>query len=267
MKNKKNDKKLDRISKILEIITNLGTIGSWFLSIGSAYVLSIQQFPVVFPLINITLDVYFQYSLIICGMLAYIHLLQKFWKSNVEKMELSKTFYDFIFWDLPRFKIPLLLIPIILIVTVSGQITKDSIVLPTISLIIYLVIFFLIASRFFYFYISPERKIDNRRSQWINDEEWIYKWSKRIDEKIIPFGYCCETDLKEFGYTGSHQADAEIRTAMACYFHRYEFSKNIVFILSTNLSHTHPLHSYVDAWILLRKDLMDWEPKDAENVS
>lgn len=43
MKKKVSDKKLNRFSTIIEIITNLGTIASWILGVGSAYVLNIQK--------------------------------------------------------------------------------------------------------------------------------------------------------------------------------------------------------------------------------
>jgi len=59
-----SDKKLGRLSTILEIITNLGTIGSWVLGVGSAYVLNIQKTPVVVPGINFTLDWGFQYCIV-----------------------------------------------------------------------------------------------------------------------------------------------------------------------------------------------------------
>jgi len=255
MKNKNSDKKLDRLSKFLDIITNLGTIGSWFLGIGSAYVLNIQKFPVVLPGINITLDVYFQFSLIICGILAYVHFLQNFWKRNVGKMELSETFYDFVFWDIPRFKLPLLLIPLILISAVSGQITQNSVFLPTISILMYLIIFIIIVSRFAY-YLSPQRKIEDRMSRRLDDQEWIDRWTKRIDEKISLNGYAYETDLQDAGYAKNHEADIEIRMAMANYFHQNEFSKNILFVKSDSLDYLHPLReSFPPQWLLLKKEL------------
>ena len=118
MSNKYSDKKLNRFSTIIEIITNLGTIGSWVLGAGSAYVLNVQKFPVVVPGINFTLDANFQFSLVLCSVLAYIHFMQNYWKKNKEKLLLADSFADFSFWELPRLKHPLLLIPIVIIIAV-----------------------------------------------------------------------------------------------------------------------------------------------------
>jgi len=78
MSKKDSDKKISRLSSVLEIITNLGTIGSWVLGVGSAYVLNIQTKPIVVPGIDITLDLGFQFALLISAMLGYIHFLQKY---------------------------------------------------------------------------------------------------------------------------------------------------------------------------------------------
>src|SRR5215207_1801810 len=96
------DRRLNRFSTIVELIVNLGQIGSWVLGAGAAYVLNVQKFPVVVPGINFVLDVYFQFALIVCSILAYIHFLQMYWGKNHQRLSLSNSFMDFVLWDLPR---------------------------------------------------------------------------------------------------------------------------------------------------------------------
>ncbi len=82
MGKKDTDKKLGRFSTILEIITNLGQIATWVLGVGSAYVLNIQTKPIIVPGIDVTLDLGFQFALLISAMLGYIHFLQKYWEKT-----------------------------------------------------------------------------------------------------------------------------------------------------------------------------------------
>ena len=126
MGKKDSDKKLDRFSKIIDIITNLGTIGSWVLGLSSAYILNIQKFPVVVPGVNFTLDSGFQFALVISGILAYVHYMQIYWVRNQERLNLSKSFSDFIFWDLPNFKIILAWIPFIFAIYICIQLSSKS---------------------------------------------------------------------------------------------------------------------------------------------
>src|SRR5262245_34465461 len=140
MGKKASDKKLNRLSTILEIITNLGTIASWVLGVGSAYLLNVQKTPVVVPGINFTLDLGFQFALLISAMLGYIHFLQKYWEKNAERLKLSDSLMDFSFWDLPRLRQPLLLIPVVIASSIFIQVSIKSAVLSTIFVVIVIVI-------------------------------------------------------------------------------------------------------------------------------
>lgn len=189
MKKKVSDKKLNRFSTIIEIITNLGTIASWILGVGSAYVLNIQKIPVVIPGMDITLDLGFQFALLISAMLGYIHFLQRYWERNAENSKLSNSFTDFAFWDLPRLKQPLLLIPIVIAFSIFIQVSIKSYWLLGIFAAIVLLVGYFSYLRFKY-YLSPERRYEKLIQTWRGNNEWFERWSKRI-KKNIRIVYCC----------------------------------------------------------------------------
>ena len=259
MSEEKSDKKLNRFSTIVEIITNLGTIGSWILGAGSAYVLNIQKFPVVVPGIDIALDLNFQFALIVCALLAYIHFLQSYWKRNKEKLFLADSFTDFSFWELPRLKQPLLLIPITIILVVSIQISAKSDWLVSILLLILGITAYSIITRFKY-NLSPHRKYEILMQRWSNDYEWLERWIKRISPKLETYGYVKVSDLYEVGIGSNERADIEIGFALGEYFEKYEFEQDLVLLRTSRLPTAHPESTYYrddDQWILLKRDKLN----------
>lgn len=251
MKRKDSDKKLNRFSTVLEIITNLGQIGSLVFGIGSAYVLNIQKVPVVVPGIDITLDLGFQFALLISAMLGYIHFLQSYWKKNREKLKLSDSFMDFSFWDIPRLKQPLLLIPIVIAFVIFIQVSVRSIVLIWVFSFIVALIFYFVAGRF-YFYLSPRRKYVELMENWGKDAEWFEKWSKRISRQLESRMGVRESDLYELGMTDSKRNRIEIVFALHQYFEKFEFTEDFVLIRINELSFYHPLYSVsTNEWVLL----------------
>jgi hypothetical protein len=257
MGKKDTDKKWGRLSTILEIITNLGQIVTWVLGVGSAYVLNIQTKPIVVPGIDITLDLGFQFALLISAMLGYVHFLQKYWEKNQEKLKLSETFLDFSFWDLPRFKQPLLLIPIVIAFAIFIQVTSKSIVLSTVFPMMIGIILVFVASRF-YFYLSPNRRYEKLLELWQQDTEWFERWSKRIKGQLASRVGVRESDLVEVGMTGSKKDKLEIVFALHQYFEKFEFESDLVLVRSKELSFWHPLHSSdANEWVLLPRMNLD----------
>lgn len=251
MRKKASDKKLNRLSTILEIITNFGTIASWVLGVGSAYLLNVQKTPVVVPGIDFTLDLGFQFALLISAMLGYIHFLQKYWGKNAEKLKLSGSFIDFSFWDLPRLKQPLLLIPIVIAFPIFIQVSMNSFTLLSIFLSIMILVGYFVVRKFRY-YLSPNRKYEKLIDEWMNDGEWFEKWSKRIKNKLAMFIAVRESDLYESGMTKNKANSLEIISALHYYFEKYEFEDNLVLIRLGELHHLHPLHTYTsDDWALM----------------
>lgn len=251
MGKKASDKKLSRLSTILEIITNLGTIASWVLGVGSAYLLNVQKTPVVVPGIDFTLDLGFQFALLISAMLGYVHFLQKYWEKNVEKLELSNSFVDFSFWDLPRLKHPLLLIPIVIVLPIFIQVSINSFALLSIFLSIMILVGYFVVRRFRY-HLSPNRKYEKLIDEWSKDSEWSEKWSKRIKNKLTMYIAVREGDLYELGMIKDTANTLEIVSALHYYFEKYEFEDDLVLTRINELHHLHPLHSYVsDDWVLL----------------
>ena len=237
------DKKINRFSTILEIVTNLGSIASWILGAGSAYVLNLQKFPVVIPGINFVLDSNFQFALVICGVLGYVHFLQDYWTKNNEILNLSESLVDFLFWDLPRFRRPLLLIPIVIIVVVVGQIAFGSITLTLIALIILILIIVGIVSRFRY-NLSPWRNYEKLLDKWTDNTEWKERWEKRIQARLDKLGYVKAEDFQEIGLSATSERDRlEVMSALAYFFEKHEFDQNLIFQQTKNLPTVHPLHT------------------------
>jgi len=240
------DKKLNRFSTITEIIVNVGTIGSWVLGLGSAYVLNIQKSPVVVPGINFVLDENFQFALVVCAFLAYIHFLQIYWERNREKLHLSNIFLDFIFWDLARLKQPLLLIPIVMASAISLQVLTYSywqqcVIAPL-----------LFAGLLIFFYrlrynLSPQRQYEQLLDQWADDQDWKDMWNRRIKAKIEKYGSVTAGDFSEVGSNlkkGKHLL--EIEAALAYYFQRNEFEQDLILTKTSQLNYHHPDHTLFD---------------------
>ena len=256
MGKKNTDKKLGRFSTILEIITNLGQILTWVLGVGSAYVLNIQTKPIVVPGIDITLDLGFQFALLISAMLGYIHFLQKFWENNREKLRLSDSFLDFSFWDIPRLKQPLLLIPIVIAFAIFVQVSiKSTTLIWLFSLIILVAVSFIISR--FYYHLSPHREYEKLVESWSNDNQWLDKWYARIKKQLNLRVGIRESDLLELGMSGGERDRVEILLALHKYFEKFEFSEDLVLTRVDELSYFHPLHSSrTDELVLLfRKNL------------
>ena len=244
MGKKDTDKKIGRFSTILEIITNLGQIFTWVLGVGSAYVLNVQTKPIIVPGFDITLDLGFQFALLISAMLAYIHFLQKYWEINFEKLKLSDSFLDFSFWDLPRLRQPLLLIPLVIALAVFMQVSIKSLWLLAILLIILLSIGVFVLIRFRY-HLSPNRIYERLAEKWENDIEWLNKWSNRIN--------------KQLGMAATEINRVEIIFALHKYFEINEFDGDLVLLRVKELPFAHPLRRYdfFHEWVLLpRKNLV-----------
>lgn len=257
MGKKDTDKKLGRFSTILEIITNLGQIFTWILGVGSAYVLNIQTKPIVVPGFDITLDLGFQFALLISAMLGYIHFLQKFWEKNFEKLNLSDSFLDFSFWDLPRLRQPLLLIPLVIALAVFVQVTIKSpwLLMIFIALIITLCAFTVIRFRY---HLSPARDYVKLAEKWENDTEWLEKWSRRIKKQLSLKVGVVESDLYESGIPKTETSRVEITFAMHKYFEKYEFEEDLTLMRVKDLYSLHPLHKYESYdWVLLPRKNLD----------
>lgn len=250
MSKKDTDKKLGRFSTILEIITNLGQIVTWILGVGSAYVLNIQTKPIVVPGIDITLDLGFQFALLISAMLGYIHFLQKFWEKNVEKLKLSNTFIDFSLWDLPRLRQPLLLIPIVIAVAIFIQVSIKSYWLVAIFISILLLIGYFSYLRFKY-HLSPARRHEKLIQNWKQNDVWFDKWSKRI-KKVLELYIAVRTrDLYKAGMNYNDEDTLEIEMALYTYFQKYEFEEDLVLLRLNELNYNHPYHSYTSSEYVL----------------
>lgn len=257
MSKKGTDKKLGRFSTILEIITNLGQIATWVLGVGSAYVLNIQTNPIIVPGIDITLDLGFQFALLISAMLGYIHFLQKYWEKNYDKLKFSDSFLDFSFWDLPRLKQPLLLIPLVIALAIFVQVSIKSTWLIIIFALILLVIIGFVVSRFHY-HFSPYRDYERMAEKWENDIEWLNKWSNRINKQLSIRLGVRESDLYELGMATTETNRVEIILALHKFFENNEFDGDLVLLRVKELPFAHPLRrsEYFDEWILLpRKNL------------
>lgn len=250
MGKKAPDKKLNRLSTILEIITNLGTIASWVLGIGSAYLLNVQKTPVIVPGIDFTLDLGFQFSLLISAMLGYIHFLQTYWEKNRDKRNLSTSFVDFSLWDLPRLRQPLLLIPIVVALAIFIQVSIKSYLLIAILVVIVLLVVYFSYLRFKY-HLSPERRYEKLVQSWQGNEEWLDKWSKRI--RIVMKAYIAvhSRDLYKSGMNRSDEDTLEIGMALYAYFQKYEFEEDLVLMHSNELNYKHPYHSYTRSELVL----------------
>jgi hypothetical protein len=257
MGKKDTDKKLGRFSTILEIITNLGQIFTWVLGVGSAYVLNIQTKPIVVPGIDITLDLGFQFALLISAMLGYIHFLQKFWEKNTEKLKLSDNFEDFALWDIPRLKQPLLLIPIVIAFAIFIQVSIKSAWLVVLFVCIVIAIGIFSYRRFSY-HLSPERQIERLLERWSEDETWFEDWCKRIKSKLDYYGNVTVSDLYEVGNRPTRRGQVEIEFALGQYFRKFEFQENLVLMKTTQLPSAHPEFAYDfqerNQWILLRRE-------------
>ncbi len=248
-----SDKKLNRFSTIIEIITNLSTIASWVLGVGSAYILNIQTVPVIVPGIDITLDLGFQFALLISAMLGYIHFLQNYWENNKDKLKFSKTFTDFSFWDLPRFRQPLLLIPVVIAFSVFVQVSIKSSWLIVIFLSILAVLSFFIYKRFSY-NLSPEREDDDLLEIWHNDSEWFERWSKRIKKHLELYIAARVRDFYRSGMTHSDKDKLETIFALHVYFEKFEFEEDLVLTRLNLLPRYHPCYEeYRDEWVLLQR--------------
>jgi hypothetical protein len=256
MGKKDTDKKLGRFSTILEIITNLGQIFTWVLGVGSAYVLNIQTKPIVVPGIDITLDLGFQFALLISAMLGYIHFLQKFWEKNKEKLKLSDSFKDFALWDLPRLRQPLLLIPIVIAGAIFIQVSIKSTVLLVLFVAILGVLCYFSYTRFAY-YLSPTRKLEAMVLSWRNSEEWIERWVKRIRTHInLYHGVTMSSVFSIYGMKYNDD-NLEYEVALGMYFKRYEFDEDLVIVTLRELHPQHPYYSQYnsDQILMPRKNL------------
>lgn len=257
MSKKTSDKKLGRFSTILEIITNLGQIASWILGIGSAYILNIQKTPIAIPGIDITLDLGFQFALLISVMLGYIHFLQDYWEKNIEKQKLSDSFTDFCFWDLPRLRKPLLLIPIVIAFAIFIQVSIKSYWLLGIFLSILILLGYFVFQKFNY-HLSPSRNHEKLMSEWRNSNEWFEKWSKRIKGQLTRNIGVRESDLYESGIRYSDEARLEILFALNLYFEKYEFEDDLILVTRSDLDTVHPYHSYVsNEWVLMPRQSLE----------
>lgn len=246
MGKKDTDKKLGRFSTILEIITNLGQIVTWVLGVGSAYVLNIQKTPIVVPGIDITLDLGFQFALLISAMLGYIHFLQKYWEKNKEKMNLSASFVDFSLWDLPRFRQPLLLIPIVIATAIFVQVSIKSDWLLGLFLSIWALTLFFSYRRFSY-YLSPDREIEAQVNIWISDSEWVERWTKRIRTHIELYNAATRRNFSISGVKYGDRQKLEVDIALRMYFKKYEFEEDLVLIPLGELNRQHPYYSLYES--------------------
>jgi len=207
--------------QVARIITNFGQIGSLVLGVGSAYLLNIQKTPIAVPGIDVTLDLGFQFALLISAMLGYIHFLQKYWEKNVEKQKLSALFIDFSFWDLPRLRQPLLLIPIVIAFAIFVQVSIKSSWLLLIFFAILVFVVFFIVKRFQY-HLSPTREYEKLYEGWISDDKWYERWSKRIKKQLDAYVGVRTRDLYESGMTKSETNRIEIVSALHQYFEKNE---------------------------------------------
>lgn len=253
MGKKASDKKLNRLSTILEIITNLGTIASWVLGVGSAYLLNVQKTPVVVPGIDFTLDLGFQFALLVSAMLGYIHFLQKYWEKNTEKLKLSNSFTDFSLWDLPRLKQPLLLIPVVIAFAIFVQVSIKSYWLLTIFLLFLGLIIYFVIKRFSY-HLSPQRKYEKLIQYWSTDNEWLERWIRRIKKQLDLYIGVRVRDLRDASKSYSDEGTLEIEFALKQYFERFEFEEDLVLTTVDELNWGHPYHSHLtDETILIKR--------------
>lgn len=254
MGKKDTDKKLGRFSTILEIITNLGQIFTWVLGVGSAYVLNIQTKPIVVPGIDITLDSGFQFALLISAMLGYIHFLQRFWEKNVEKLKLSDTFLDFSFWDIPRLKQPLLLIPIVIASVIFIQVSIKSAWLVGLLVVLVAIIVVFIYKRSSY-HLSPQREYEKQVDAWLNDPEWIERWTTRIRNHLSQYIGVRERDFYISGKSYKDEDSIEINVALLYYFEKFEFEEDLVLVRLSQLHDKHPYYYIIgdNEWVLMPK--------------
>lgn len=225
MSEKYVDKKLDRYSKCIDIITNLETITSWVLGFGSAYLLDIQKFPVVVPGISFTLDLGFQFSLVISGLLAYLPFLENYWTKNEQRLNFSDSFSDFIFWDLPNFKLILAWIPFIFAIYMCILLASKSVVILVIQ--VFLLLFVLIYGRNRFYLNKKYRPEIDREKGFENDEELKHVWIDHINKKLDVGGEVNRRDFFNAGYTDTEYNRVEIDWATKFYFQKFELSQGL----------------------------------------
>ena len=225
MGEKNADKKLDRFSKIIDIITNLGTITSWVLGLGSAYVLNLQKFPVVVPGINFTLDLGFQFSLVMSGILAYLQFFKNYWGKNEQRLNFSDSFSDFIFWDLPNFKVILAWIPFIFAIYVCMLLASKSVAILIVQVFIGL---FVLAYGGYRFYLNKKYRPEIEREKGFeSDDELKQLWIDRISKKLNVAGEVNTHDFFDTGYIDNEYNRDEIDWAIKFYFRKFELSQGL----------------------------------------
>lgn len=225
--------------------------------------MNIQTKPIVVPGIDITLDLGFQFALLISAMLGYIHFLQKFWEKNSEKLKLSNSFIDFSLWDLLRLKQPLLLIPIVIALAIFIQVSIKSYWLMAIFIAVVLLIGYFSYLRFKY-HLSPERRYEKLIQSWEGNNEWFDRWTKRI-RKVLELYIAVRTrDLYKSGMNNSDEDTLEIEMALYAYFQKHEFEEDLVLMHLSELNYKHPYHLYTSSELVLmpRKNL---SLRDTEN--
>jgi hypothetical protein len=219
--------------------------------------LNIQKISIIVPGIDITLDLGFQFALLISAMLGYIYFLQKYWERNAENSKLSNSFTDFAFWDLPRLKRPLLLIPIVIAFAIFIQVSIKSSWLLMIFLSIIMLVGIFVFKRFQYF-LSPDRNYEMLVENWRDDNEWLERWSRRIRKQLSMYIGVRERDLYEAGKSKNKINKIEIVVALHQYFEKYEFDEDLILMRRGEFHYQPPYYSsvYNDEWALLaRKNL------------
>lgn len=233
MPKKDTDKKLNRVSTIIEIATNLGTIVSWLLGIVSAYALNIQKFPVVIPGINFTLDIGFQFSLVVSAVLAYIHFLMSHWNKHKGSKGFSDGFFEFVFWDLPNLKQPLLLIPFVFTIAICIQLSLNSILVAIISILFLGAIIFILYFVFSY-HFSPERRYEKLPGVWEQDDNLKSRWEERIRRELIEHQWRVRTsNFYDSGFIKGEEDKLQIEWALRKYFEKFELEQFLILEYNT----------------------------------
>jgi len=150
-------------------------------------------------------------------------------------------------------KQPLLLIPIVIALPMFIQVSIKSVILSTIFCLIVLVILILIVSRLNY-HLSPNRIYENCMAEWMNDEQWLERWSRRIRKQLSAYVGAIESDFYESGMADSKLSRVEIVYAMHKYFDRYEFEEDLVLTRRGKLSFYHPCWAGTDRkneWVIM----------------
>ncbi len=226
------DKKLNRAASVTDIIANIIHIVTWLFSLIAGYALVSQDEPIRLPGTNFYLDADYQFALLVCALIVYLHFLQLRWKRDKESKGYSSKFYIFVLRDIPSGKNWLYLIPFVFYFVLWARIADLALnqgmtFIPVAIVLLVIVIIATYLNVALHGWNDSSEPAKDLRTEWNLDNELKGKWVRRIRNKLQEKDKVSTEDFMDIGMSSKYESQLQTNWAFEMYFNQFEFEEDL----------------------------------------